>query len=323
MRIKGEEMVRARIAVRGVVQGVGFRPFIHRLAGENHLKGWVLNSTEGVVIEVEGDEERIEGFIADMVAEPPPLAVIERVDRELLPPVGYNSFLIRESARVEGRFALVSPDISICQDCLRELFDPQDRRYRYPFINCTNCGPRFTIIEDIPYDRPMTTMRAFPMCPSCEAEYNDPASRRFHAQPDACPECGPRVWLRIADCGLQIANCNPQSAICNLQSDNPVAAARGLLAAGYIVAVKGLGGFHLACDATNDAAVRTLRERKQRVDKPFAIMSYDAATVERYCYLSQAERQLLESGSGPSSSCRGDPIRPYPSWWPQTTTTWG
>jgi len=200
---------------------------------------------------------------------------------------------------VEGRFALVSPDISVCQDCLRELFDPQDRRYRYPFINCTNCGPRFTIIEDIPYDRPMTTMRAFPMCPSCEAEYNDPANRRFHAQPNACPECGPRVWLQSADCGLQIANCNPQSAICNLQSDNPVAAARGLLAAGYIVVVKGLGGFHLACDATNDAAVRTLRERKQRVDKPFAIMSYDAATVERYCYLSQAERQLLESRERP------------------------
>jgi len=296
MRIKGEEMVRARIAVRGVVQGVGFRPFIHRLAKEHHLKGWVLNSTEGVVIEVEGDEERIEGFIADMVAEPPPLAVIERVDKEFLPPVGYTSFLIRESARVEGRFALVSPDISICQDCLRELFNPQDRRYRYPFINCTNCGPRFTIIEDIPYDRPMTTMRAFPMCPSCEVEYNDPADRRFHAQPNACPECGPRVWLQSADC--------------NSQSAEPIAAARELLAAGHIVAVKGLGGFHLACDATNDAAVRTLRERKQRVDKPFAIMSYDAAMVERYCYLSQAERQLLESRERPIVLLRRRPDSP-------------
>ncbi|MFQ5987728.1 MAG: carbamoyltransferase HypF [Dehalococcoidia bacterium] len=303
MRIKGEEMVRARIVVQGVVQGVGFRPFIHRLAGENHLKGWVLNSTEGVVIEVEGDEERIEGFIADIVAEPPPLAFIERVDRELLPPVGYTSFLIRESARVEGRFALVSPDISICQDCLRELFDPQDRRYRYPFINCTNCGPRFTIIEDIPYDRPMTTMRVFPMCPYCEAEYNDPADRRFHAQPNACPECGPKVWLQIGDCGLQIADCNPQS-------DEPIEAARELLAAGYIVAVKGLGGFHLACDATNDAAVRTLRERKQRVDKPFAIMSYDAAAVERYCYLSQAERRLLESRKRPIVLLRRRPDSP-------------
>ncbi len=310
MRIKVEEVVRARIVVQGVVQGVGFRPLIHRLAKELHLKGWVLNSTEGVVIEVEGDEERIEGFIAEMVADPPPLAVIERVDKELLPPVGYTSFLIRESARVEGRFALVSPDISICQDCLRELFDPQDRRYRYPFINCTNCGPRFTIIEDIPYDRPMTTMRVFPMCPSCEAEYNDPANRRFHAQPNACPECGPKVWLQISNCGLQIANCNLQSAICNSQSADPIEAARELLAAGYIVAVKGIGGFHLACDATNDEAVRTLRERKQRVDKPFAIMSYDAATVERYCYLSQAERRLLESRERPIVLLRRRPDSP-------------
>ena len=183
------------MVVGGIVQGVGFRPFVHRLAGEMGLAGWVLNSTEGVVIEVEGEPDHLDRFAHAIRNEAPPRAVVDRVERTDLPPIGYTSFAIESSQEVEGAFALISPDICVCDDCLREMRDPSDRRYLYPFINCTNCGPRFTIVEGVPYDRPKTTMACFPMCPECEAEYHDPTNRRFHAQPVACPVCGPGVWL--------------------------------------------------------------------------------------------------------------------------------
>ncbi len=285
----GVEPVRARIIVRGIVQGVGFRPFIYRLANNFKLKGWVLNSTEGVVIEVEGHTKRLEEFIGDITLKAPPLAVVERVESSLLPPVGYQSFIIQASQEQEDKFVLISPDICICPDCLREFFDPFNRRYHYPFINCTNCGPRFTIIKDIPYDRPKTTMAVFQMCPSCEEEYHNPDDRRFHAQPNACPDCGPRVWLvdgRTA--GESFA-----------EGEKAITEVRHLLSRGTIIAVKGLGGFHLACDATNDVSVALLQERKCRVNKPFAIMSLDCQVVEKYCHVSDAERQLLESPQRP------------------------
>ena len=211
--------VRAQVVVRGIVQGVGFRPFVYRLAREHGLGGWVLNSTQGVVIEVEGESERIEGFLGQLQAEPPPQAVIEKVETSLLPPVGYSSFVI-EASREGSEFVLISPDICICADCLRELRDPHDPRYRYPFINCTNCGPRFTIISDIPYDRPKTTMRVFAMCPRCDREYHDPADRRFHAQPNACPVCGPRVALAVNGAA---AAADPRRA----HRDRPPPAGRG------------------------------------------------------------------------------------------------
>jgi hydrogenase maturation protein HypF len=294
------DIIRAKVIVRGVVQGVGFRPFIHRLATEHHLTGWVLNSTEGVVIEVEGAPAAVESFLADLPVKRPPLAVIEKIETTFLPPVGYPSFVIEASTAAEGGFVLVSPDICTCPDCQRELFAPADRRYRYPFTNCTNCGPRFTIIKDIPYDRPLTTMAAFTMCPDCAAEYHNPADRRFHAQPNACPVCGPHVWLEA----------NPHNSGEQINHAEAIAQARRLLAEGRIVAVKGLGGFHLACDATNDAAVRTLRERKRRVDKPFALMSPDVATIECYCFVSEGERQLLESPQRPIVLLRRRPEAP-------------
>ena len=289
--------VRAQVVVRGIVQGVGFRPFVYRLAREHGLGGWVLNSTQGVVIEVEGEREHIEGFLGQLQAEPPPQALIEKVETSLLPPVGYSSFVI-EASREGNEFVLVSPDICICADCLRELRDPHDRRYRYPFINCTNCGPRFTIISDIPYDRPKTTMRVFAMCPRCDREYHDPGDRRFHAQPNACPVCGPRV-------ALAVNGARPPRA-----PDEPIETARRLLAEGAIVSVKGLGGFHLACDATNPQAVATLRERKRRVDKPFAVMSLDVETVRCYCEVQEGEAQLLESPARPIVLLRRRPDCP-------------
>ena len=291
--------IRAQVVVRGIVQGVGFRPFVYRLAQEHQLSGWVLNSTQGVVIEVEGPRQRIDGFIAGLKADPPPQAVIEKVEANLLPPVGYSSFIV-EASREGDEFVLISPDICICADCLNELRGSQDRRWAYPFINCTNCGPRFTIISDIPYDRPKTTMSAFTMCPRCDEEYHNPADRRFHAQPNACPLCGPR---------LELASNGTRPAEAPLQRE-PIEGIRRLLAEGAIVAVKGLGGFHLACDATNAAAVATLRERKQRVDKPFAVMSLDVDTVRRYCQVSEGEAQLLESPARPIVLLRRKPGSP-------------
>jgi len=269
-----------RIRVFGVVQGVGFRPFIYRLAKEYNLKGWVLNTSSSVEIEVEGEKESIERFISDIKRKAPPVARIERIEVEDSVPNNYRDFLIKESKEEPG-YQLISPDIAVCEDCLRELFDPRDRRYRYPFINCTNCGPRFTIIKDIPYDRKNTTMDKFRMCKDCEEEYNDPLNRRFHAQPNACPICGPRLWIE----GLKV--------------EDPIEETARLLKEGFIVAIKGLGGFHLACDATNDNAVRLLRERKKRGYKPFALMMKDLNTIKMYCYVTPEEEKVLVSPQAP------------------------
>ncbi len=290
-------LTRYRLVVRGVVQGVGFRPFVHRLATEHHLAGWVLNSTEGVIIEVEGDGCALSTFAAELTTRKPPLAVIEKVEATELPPVGHVGFAILASRDQQAGFALVSPDIAICPDCLREMRGTADRRYRYPFINCTNCGPRFTIIRDIPYDRPKTSMAGFPMCPDCEREYHDPADRRFHAQPVACPVCGPKVWLVTPGQSDPAAADFPPSGA--PVGEDALAAARHLLAAGNIVAVKGLGGFHLACDAASDSALATLRQRKGRIDKPFAVMCRDLETAESLCHIARGERKLLESPQRP------------------------
>lgn len=268
------------IRVYGIVQGVGFRPFVYRLAREYNLNGWVLNTSSSVEIELEGEEKSIEAFINDLKIKKPPLAVIERIEIEDIDLNHFEDFIIKESKEDLG-YQLISPDIAVCNDCLRELFDPKDRRYRYPFINCTNCGPRFTIIKDIPYDRNNTTMSRFKMCQDCEREYNDPMNRRFHAQPNACPVCGPKIWLE----GIEI--------------DDPIRETARLLKDGRIIAIKGLGGFHLSCDATNDKVVRTLRERKKRGYKPFAVMMKDVETVKEYCYLNPEEEKALTSPQAP------------------------
>jgi hydrogenase maturation protein HypF len=276
-----------RIHITGIVQGVGFRPFIYNLATRNKLTGWVRNTAAGVDIEVDGEADVLHAFAQAIRSEAPPLARMDTLEVTDIHAQGFTTFEIVHSESQPGDFIPISPDVSICPDCLRELFDPADRRYRYPFINCTNCGPRFTIIESIPYDRPNTTMKGFPLCPACAVEYHDPANRRFHAQPVACAECGPRVWLEEGQ-GSKVEG-----------SDKVITAAEEMLAAGRILAIKGLGGFHLACDATNVEAVNELRRRKLRVDKAFAVMMPDTATVEQHCHISPAERELLESRQRP------------------------
>jgi hydrogenase maturation protein HypF len=257
---------RRRGHVRGVVQGVGFRPFVHRLASDAGLSGFVLNDGDGVVVEVEGDERSLDAFAAALRTHAPPLARIEAMTWERLAPAGDAGFRIRASD-ASGRTALVPPDIATCDDCLRELFDPTDRRYRYPFVNCTNCGPRFTIVVSVPYDRPRTTMARFPLCPDCRREYEDPADRRFHAEPIACPACGPRLSMPL---------------------DEAVEA----LTDGLVVAVKGLGGYHLACRADDEDVVGRLRARKRREEKPFAVMATDPAALAE---LTPDEAVLLAS----------------------------
>ena len=280
----------ASISVRGIVQGVGFRPFVYGLAVKNNLKGWVYNTSEDVKIEVEGEAEAIEQFELELETKAPPLAHIEGVTIEYHPPLGYKNFEIRHSQAQEGKYQLISPDVATCQACLGELLNPEDRRYRYPFTNCTSCGPRFTIIEDMPYDRPKTTMRYFQMCPQCQAEYDNPLDRRFHAQPNACPKCGPQVEL-VDNQGNLVTPI--------LSGSNPIAAASQFLKEGKIVAIKGLGGFLLACDATNDTVVKMLRQRKKRSSKPFAIMVTDIDEAKRHCYVSPEEENLLTSPQSP------------------------
>jgi hydrogenase maturation protein HypF len=289
------ELVGARLKITGIVQGVGFRPFIFALAKRYDLSGWVRNTSEGVDIEVDGAPGQIQGFIHAVQNEAPPLSKIDSFEVEQRPANGYLGFNIKQSLAIQGAFQPVSPDVSICPDCLKELFDPTDRRYRYPFINCTNCGPRFTIIEDIPYDRPNTTMASFRMCDPCLEEYSDPADRRFHAQPIACPDCGPQVWLEM-DHGMASNGNHTRQA---LKGDSAILEAQALLADGKIIAIKGLGGFHLACDATNARAVGELRRRKLRVDKPFALMMPDLETVKQHCLVSPAEEELLTSRERP------------------------
>jgi hydrogenase maturation protein HypF len=265
--------VRARVA--GTVQGVGFRPYVHRLAGELALAGYVLNDERGVLLEVEGGADAVERFAARLQGEPPPLAQIESVAWEVMPATGEREFRIVQSIHGGEPQALVSPDTPTCADCLAELFDPADRRYRYPFVNCTNCGPRFTIVRGVPYDRPLTTMAGFTMCARCRAEYDDPRDRRFHAQPNACAECGPTV--RAGDA----------------VGEEALAAAGAALRDGQILAVKGIGGFHLACRADDEEAVARLRARKHREEKPFALMAPDLETARALVELGPAEEALL------------------------------
>ncbi|MBZ0275523.1 MAG: carbamoyltransferase HypF [Anaerolineae bacterium] len=279
----------------GVVQGVGFRPFVYGLALRHHLTGLVGNDSSGVFIEIEGSAAAVAAFQQALTAEAPPLAHIEQVTAAALQARGDETFVIVASEVQAGAATLISPDLCICDDCLRELFDPADRRYRYPFINCTNCGPRFTIIRDIPYDRPQTTMAAFPLCDRCAAEYHDPLNRRFHAQPNACPDCGPQVmYQEIASRGgSQTLPYNP------IQGEDAIQTARDALLNGRILAVKGLGGFHLACDATNAAVVGRLRERKGRQAKPFAVMVYDLDTARELAEINAEETALLTSRERP------------------------
>jgi hydrogenase maturation protein HypF len=279
-----------RVQINGIVQGVGFRPFIYRLANKYELKGWVKNTSAGVEIQVSGPPERLQSFISSIKKDAPSLAKIDSLAYESIAPEEWASFEILHSQVVAGAFQPISPDVCTCQDCLEELFTPTYFRYRYPFINCTNCGPRFTIIKDIPYDRPQTTMGSFDLCDTCRSEYEDPLNRRFHAQPVACPNCGPEVWMEKAG--------GSDGAILE-RGDAAIRKAQELLAEGGILAIKGLGGFHLACDGENQAAVRRLRERKTRPDKPLAVMMPDLATVSHFCLVTKEEERELSSPQRP------------------------
>lgn len=280
---------RRLITVEGIVQGVGFRPFIHGLATARNLRGFVRNDSSGVLIDLEGDREAVEDFLHQLTTAPPPLARIDSVCAESAEPRGYRDFAISPSDRGAERLALVSPDVATCDACLAELFDPGNRRYRYPFINCTNCGPRFTIVCDVPYDRPRTTMARFLMCNACRQEYEDPDDRRFHAQPVACWDCGPALELR-----------DPRgTGRERVFGDAALAGAVEALRSGKIVAIKGLGGYHLACDTTSSAALLRLRARKHREAKPLAIMVADLETIEILCEIGEREAELLQSPQRP------------------------
>ncbi|MCL4517526.1 MAG: carbamoyltransferase HypF [Firmicutes bacterium] len=285
---------RAVITLNGVVQGVGFRPFIYRLAHHHNLPGVVFNSTEGVVVEVEGLEQQLQAFYRAILAQRPPLSRIIDARLVFTEPAGYRDFQIRPSVVDQPPTVLVTPDIGICDDCAREMFDPADRRHGYPFINCTNCGPRFTIMRGLPYDRRRTTMDVFEMCPACQAEYEDPGYRRFHAQPNACPDCGPRAWLASARSPRFFPPDSESAGRAGVFEE-----AREWLKAGKILAVRGLGGFHLLCDAHHQDAVRALRARKHREAKPLAIMCRNMDAVRGYCQVSSEEQALLESWRRP------------------------
>jgi hydrogenase maturation protein HypF len=289
MRVAAPSSLRLRVRVAGTVQGVGFRPFVYRLADELGLAGWVLNDTRGVLIEVEGADSSVAGFLARLAAEAPPLALVERIEPEQLSPRGERGFQILASPAGGEPAAPVTPDSASCEACLAEMRDPEDRRHRYPFVNCTDCGPRFTIVEGVPYDRPLTTMSGFEMCAACRAEYEDPLDRRFHAQPNACPVCGPRA--RLLDGGGEEAPLEGAA--------DAVAAAAAALRTGWIVAVKGLGGYHLACRADDEDAVARLRARKHREDKPFAVMVPGTEAARSLAQLGLAEEELLESHERP------------------------
>jgi len=278
---------RLRLVIRGAVQGVGFRPFVYRLATELGLRGWVLNSVQGVFIELEGEPPTLQRFVKRLYVEKPPRASIQSMEQSVLEPVGYTGFEIRHSEHTGEKTTLILPDLATCPDCLREIFDPTNRRYRYPFTNCTNCGPRYSIIESLPYDRPNTTMKAFNMCARCREEYENPLDRRFHAQPNACPECGPHLELW-----------NEQGGVL-AQHDTALRRAAEAIREGHIVAIKGLGGFHLVADARNEQAVSTLRERKRREEKPFALMYPSLHLVRVHCRVNEAEERVLVSPESP------------------------
>src|ERR1700720_2767257 len=275
------------IKVRGVVQGVGFRPFVYRLARANTLGGWVLNGEEGVEIFVEGADDGLEAFVKELTAAPPSAAQITNIEVEPSDPVGCNGFTIRESRRNDADHltARISPDLPICEDCLRELTDPADRRHRYPYINCTNCGPRYSVILALPYDRPNTTMRPWALDEYCANEYHDPDNRRFHAQPVACGDCGPEYYLRTGDT--------------TIRGQASIRSAAAMLALGKVLAIKGIGGYHLAGDAKNASAVRELRHRKYRKEKPFAVMVRNLDVAKTLVFISDETETLLTSRARP------------------------
>ena len=277
---------RLRVAVRGAVQGVGFRPFVHRLAGELGLAGWVANDAGGAVLEVEGDADAVRRFLVRLPAELPPHSALTGLEPTFLAPSGLEGFEIHASLG-GAKTATILPDIAACPDCLREMRDPRDRRYRYPFVNCAHCGPRYSIIEALPYDRAATTMKRWRMCAACLGEYENPGDRRFHAQPIACPDCGPRVELWNGD-GAVLA-----------RGDEAVRAAGRALSQGRVLAVKGVGGFQLWADARDPAAVLALRGRKARRDKPFALMVRDREAARALCDLDAMEERLLASSEAP------------------------
>ena len=307
------ESIRLRVIIRGAVQGVGFRPFVFRLATELELGGWVNNSAQGVCVELEGSKQKLEEFLSRLTVEKPPRSFIQNVETTWLDPAGYRQFEIRESDPGGAKTALVLPDIAVCADCRAELFDPENRRYAYPFINCTNCGPRFSIIESLPYDRPNTSMRHFKMCARCQAEYDDPRDRRFHAQPNACAACGPQLslWDRHgkplveADQQTNAEACRGHqvlesaASLLTMRVSAPLRQTVALIREGGIVAVKGLGGFHLLVAAAKEEGVRKLRERKHREEKPFALMFPSLESVRTVCQISGLEERLLTSAEAP------------------------
>jgi hydrogenase maturation protein HypF len=304
--------VRTRVRVEGTVQGVGFRPFVYRIASEEGLAGHVLNDERGVLLEAEGDAAAVARFVSRLSAETPPLAVVERVRSDSLEVRGERGFRILQSASTGTADAPVAPDTATCRDCLSELLDPADRRHRYPFVNCTNCGPRFTIVRGVPYDRPLTTMSSFAMCDDCRREYEDPLDRRFHAQPNACAVCGPRVGLIAAD-GSPVRAADGSPPQPGEGPPDPVAALAERLAAGAIAAVKGIGGYHLVCDAGDERAVAALRSRKHREDKPFALMVADVAAARCLVHTDEAVQRLLASPARPivlATRLPGAPVAP-------------
>jgi hydrogenase maturation protein HypF len=298
--ITDQAIERQRILIQGIVQGVGFRPFVYGQALRLGLVGYVLNDSNGVTIEVEGTNDALTAFQRALREEAPPLARIDTIVTEQAARCHETTFTIAHSQAGAERHALISPDTATCDDCLHELFDPEDRRYGYPFINCTNCGPRFTIVQDVPYDRDKTTMRVFPICPVCRREYENPLDRRFHAQPNACPVCGPQVYIENWT----------EGAINRAATANPMSEAAQRLAHGEILAIKGLGGYHLACDALHVEAVQRLRQRKQREAKPFALMVADLATARQLCDVSEDEAALLQSRRRPIVLLRQRPDCP-------------
>ena len=279
-------IIRKNIKVFGIVQGVGFRPFIYNLATASNLTGTVSNTSQGVIIEVEGPSDLVNDFTNNISKMAPPLSIITDIQSSDIAVTRVVGFNILKSENSENISTLISADVAVCDDCLRELFDPKDKRYQYPFINCTNCGPRYTIIDNIPYDRPYTSMKDFKMCADCQAEYDDPTNRRFHAQPNACPKCGPKVQLFDSEQNL-------------LDIEDPIVTTLEKLKDGIIVAIKGLGGFHLAVDAANNDAVQKLRKLKGRDEKPFALMVRDLQTAQRYCSISNEEGKILQSHTAP------------------------
>ena len=296
--------IRMKITLNGVVQGVGFRPFVYRLANFLGLKGYIFNSTQGVVIEIQGERSSTKEFLHRLKKDAPPISFITNEEVEILPEKKFHKFEIRDSRRESEKNILVSPDIATCNKCFQELFDTADRRFHYPFINCTDCGPRFTIIQDLPYDRPRTTMQKFKMCTNCQGEYENPMTRRYHAQPNACPKCGPTVTLISGGKPPRFASQNEAGGGSNLsrfrhRGERAVFQAAALIEKGYILAVKGIGGYHLICDAQNSASVKKLRERKKRPFKPFAIMSLDINKIARYCHINNDDKKLLEDPRRP------------------------